>query len=95
MIFLRVNNYSPILFSSIIKIGDVNRLTMKKGNLFRFFLLLLVFGLGCVHVASAQKMAVKTNALYWATTSPNLSAEFGVAPHWTVEVGGGLNPFVF
>lgn len=85
-----LTNLSPIS-----KIGDVNRLTMKKENLIRNFLLLLVFGLGCVHVASAQEMAVKTNALYWATTSPNLSAEFGMAPHWTLEVGGGLNPFAF
>ena len=45
--------------------------------------------------SSAQKIAVKTNALYWASASPNLSAEFGLAPRWTLEVGGGLNPFTF
>ena len=52
-------------------------------------------GAGLVQEAAAQKVAVKTNALYWASASPNLSAEVGLAPHWTLEVGGGLNPFTF
>lgn len=52
-------------------------------------------GAGLVQEAAAQKVAVKTNALYWASVSPNLSVEVGLAPHWTLEVGGGLNPFTF
>ena len=58
-------------------------------------ILLLTMGAGLVQEAAAQKVAVKTNALYWASASPNLSAEVGLAPHWTLEVGGGLNPFTF
>ena len=43
----------------------------------------------------AQEVALKTNALYWATTSTNLSAEVGVAPKWTVELAGAYNPWTF
>ena len=68
---------------------------MKKENFIKHFLLLLVLGIGFVNEASAQKLSIKTNALYWATASPNLSAEVGLAPHWTLEAGGGLNPFTF
>ena len=68
---------------------------MKKVPLFGLLVLLLTIGKGFVQEASAQNISVKTNALYWATASPNLSAEVGLAPHWTLEVGGGLNPFTF
>ena len=68
---------------------------MKQYKIFRILLFLLVLGTGFVQSASAQKLSLKTNALYWATASPNLSAEIGLAPHWTLEVGGGLNPFTF
>ena len=68
---------------------------MNRLSFYRFFILLLAFGIGFVHLASAQVVAVKTNALYWASASPNLSAEVGLSPHWTLEVGGGMNPFTF
>lgn len=45
--------------------------------------------------ASAQKAAVKTNLLYWATTTPNLALEFGLGKRTTLEVGGTYNPFTF
>lgn len=57
--------------------------------------IVLVLAFASLHEAKAQHIAVKTNALYWATASPNISAEVGLAPHWTFEIGGGLNPFTF
>lgn len=45
--------------------------------------------------AKAQEVALKTNALYWATTSTNLSAEVSVAPKWSVELMGAYNPWTF
>ena len=30
-------------------------------------------------------VALKTNALYWATTTPNLGLEVRLAPKWTLE----------
>ena len=49
----------------------------------------------CLFSAKAQEVAVKTNALYWATTSTNLSAEVSVAPKWSVELMGAYNPWTF
>ena len=41
------------------------------------------------------KIAVKTNAVYWATSTPNLAFEFGLKPKLTLDVLGGYNPFTF
>ena len=41
----------------------------------------------------APVVALKTNGLYWATTTPNLGIEFRLAPKWTLEAEVGLNPF--
>jgi hypothetical protein len=41
----------------------------------------------------AQKAAVKTNLLYWATTTPNLGVEFRLADRYTLNLEGGYNPF--
>lgn len=45
--------------------------------------------------ADAQRVAVKTNAVTWATTSPNLALEFGTGKRTTFELGGSYNPFKF
>ncbi len=52
--------------------------------------LILFAGAG---TADAQKVGVKTNTLYWATTTPNIGLEFALADRWTVELAGGWNPF--
>lgn len=39
--------------------------------------------------------AVKTNALYWATTTPNLGIEFAVGRKHTIDISGNYNPFSF
>ena len=52
--------------------------------------LILFAGAGSVH---AQKVGVKTNALYWATATPNLGFEFALADRWTLELAGGYNPW--
>lgn len=38
-------------------------------------------------------VGLKTNALYWATATPNLGLEFRLARHWSLDVEAGLNPF--
>ena len=43
---------------------------------------------------SAQ-VAVKSNLLYDATTTPNLSVEYGIAPKSTIQLMYGLNPWEF
>jgi hypothetical protein len=43
--------------------------------------------------AFSQQVAVKTNALYWATATPNLGVEFGVSPKSTINLEAGYNPW--
>ena len=50
---------------------------------------------GICTAASAQKVAVKTNLLYDATTTLNLGAEFSLAPKWTLDISGNWNPWTF
>lgn len=44
---------------------------------------------------SLPAWSLKTNALYWATTSPNLSLEIGLKPQWTLDILGSYNPWTF
>lgn len=43
----------------------------------------------------SQHIAVKTNALYLATATPNLALEARMSPKWTAEISVGYNPFTF
>ncbi len=45
--------------------------------------------------AFAQDIAVKTNALYLSTATPNLGVEVALGPKWTLDVSGGYNPWTF
>ena len=54
--------------------------------------LILFARAGTVH---AQELGVKTNALYWATATPNVGLEYAFADRWTVELTGGWNPWTF
>lgn len=45
--------------------------------------------------ASAQDVALKTNGLYWLTTTPNLGVEVAFCPKVTLEVAGAYNPWTF
>ncbi len=56
-----------------------------------FILLLAIFGFAVK--AEAQQVALKTNALYWATTTPNLGLEVGLGKRTTIDIMGGYNPF--
>ena len=45
----------------------------------------------CTTQASAQRVGLKTNALYWAAASPNLGVEFRVNRHITFNFEGTFN----
>ena len=59
----------------------------------RFLLVLSLLALPSV--ASAQYVALKTNLLYDATTTPNLALEIGLGKKTTLDLYAGYNPFVF
>lgn len=43
--------------------------------------------------AMSQNVALKTNALYWATTTPNIGIEASVGKKSTLQLFYGLNPW--
>ena len=61
----------------------------------RYLIIAVAFFLVSVGTASAQKFAVKTNALYLGTATPNLGLEVALSDRWTLEVEGGYNPWTF
>lgn len=50
---------------------------------------------GCCQTLSAQKVAVKTNLFYDATTTLNLGVETALSPKWTLDLSGNYNPWTF
>ena len=42
---------------------------------------------------SAQRIGVKTNALYLATSTPNIGLEYAFADRFSLELEGGYNPW--
>lgn len=59
----------------------------------RYLTITVILLLASAGSVSAQKAAVKTNALYWATATPNIGVEFAMGDRWTFELAGGYNPF--
>lgn len=64
---------------------------MKKSHLF----LLAAFLIVSLSKANAQQVALKTNLLYWSTTTPNLSLEMALSKKITLDIQGGYNPWLF
>lgn len=61
-------------------------------NTKRFIFFLLGFVLYCA-ILSSQNVGIKTNFIYWGTTTPNAGLEFALNRKYTLEVAGGYNPF--
>ena len=59
----------------------------------RYLLIAVIAFFSSLGTSSAQVAGVKTNALYWATATPNLGLEVALAPRWTLEFEGGYNPW--
>lgn len=58
-------------------------------------LLLIISMAGWMSRASAQDVAVKTNGLYWLTTTPNAGVEFALSNKVTLDISGAYNPWTF
>lgn len=64
---------------------------MKFRHWIAFAALLVLPALG----ANAQKAALKTNLLGWASTTLNIGGELGIGQKSTVQLFGALNPWEF
>lgn len=71
---------------SINNVNASNPLLKRKAKIVLFILFMLVPLSGL-----SQKIAVKTNALNWATISPNISAEFVVNPYMSLDLSASFN----
>lgn len=71
---------------------------MRKGIL---ILCIIYAFVNCISAQVNEKkphlpvFAIKTNALYWATTTPNLGIEIGLSDKFTLDVSGNYNPWSF
>ena len=56
--------------------------------------ILILFMLGCaISEGHAQKVALKSNLLYDATTTMNLGLEIGLVRKWTLDIPVNYNPW--
>lgn len=68
---------------------------MKQYFRIKHILLIAVIGILGSSKMAAQEVALKTNLLYDATTTPNLGIEVGVGKRSTLQLFYGLNPWSF
>lgn len=59
------------------------------------FLLLILFSFAVNILVSAQRAALRTDLLWWATTTPNIGVEFCVSRHITIVFNGAYNAWKF
>ena len=64
---------------------------MKK--IIRGCLLAAALWLGACLPSSAQRVSVKSNALYWLAGTPNLGAEFRLSRRVTLDLEGAFNKY--
>ena len=49
----------------------------------KYFIIVLLLVMAFPAALNAQKVGLKTNALYWATTTPNIGFEVGMGDRFT------------
>ena len=64
---------------------------MKK----KLFSLMCMICLFTCTAAWGQDVALKTNGLFWLTTTPNVGVEVALTPKYTLELAGAYNPWTF
>ena len=72
---------------------NTNETTRKRKNMKKLILGVFLAVCWCTGTANAQDIAAKTNLLYWSTTTPNLSLEFGLGQRTTLDLTGAYNPW--
>lgn len=64
---------------------------MRVLTIIMYIVLALLISIG----AQAQRVAIKTNLLTWATTTPNMGVEASLNPHFTIDLQGAYNAWKF
>lgn len=58
-------------------------------------LILFMIAVGFSFSGKAQEVALKSNALFWLATTPNLGIEVALSPKATVDLSAAYNPWTF
>lgn len=69
-------------------------LHMRKTRRIIFCAVCLLWAFGLSRTYS-QQVGIRTNLLYWATTTPNVGLEWRLAPRYTLSATVGYNAFNF
>lgn len=72
-----------------------NAIDRMDRNFYIVFLLLISCSVFHVTDAFAQQVSLKTNVLYWATSTPNVGVEVRLGTHYTTSLSMGYNAFNF
>ena len=56
---------------------------------------LLIMITSCISNIQGQQLSVKTNAMYWLTSTPNFSVEVGFNKHMSAQLAIGYNAWAF
>lgn len=67
----------------------------RKTPLSFLMLCFLLLSAALPHRLNAQQLGIKTNLLYWVTSTPNVGLEWRLAPHYTLSATFGYNAFNF
>lgn len=57
--------------------------------------MLLLMTVGFSFSGKSQDVALKSNALFWGATTPNLGIEVACSPKVTIDLWGAYNPWTF
>ena len=82
----------PNLLITACRLAGTNGI-IKKENMKKLILGVFLAVCWCTGTANAQDIAAKTNLLYWSSTTPNLSFEFGLGKRTTLDLTGAYNPW--
>ena len=74
---------------------NINHINVNKNLRKTMMVVLTILLTGNIGIARAQQVALKTNLLYDATTTPNIGAEMGIGKKSSVQLFYGLNPWKF
>lgn len=61
----------------------------------KYSLIFILLLSGFSSILSAQDVAIKTNGLYWLTTTPNVGVEFAFSKKTSLDVSAAYNPWTF
>lgn len=83
-----------ILFRLLARDGTPQKVRLRRMYRRICILVLFLIAISMMRV-EGQQAAIKTNLLYWGTTTPNLGLEIGISNQFSVDIWGAYNAWKF